>query len=494
MPAFFITIRLILPVLFFGFLSLSITIAQAQTILYGSNNFVEYQKGTLPIVISVPHDGSLVPASIPDRTCNSPVTVTDSYTRLLANEISTSLFNLTGCYPHIVYCNLKRTKLDCNRSLTNAACGNAEAMVAWQEFHSFIDTAQHIAQRNYNNNVFYIDLHGHGHTIQRLELGYLLTDSELELPDSILNTSQYVGYSTIQNLATSNIGGSTHSQLLRGSSALGTLLGNSGFPSVPSMQIPYPGTTTNYFNGAYNVANHTSYLTGNSANGVQIETNYTGVRNNTANRKKFADSLTAVLVKYLNIHRNVTVQGCSNITLPLSLTHFSGQKINNIIELRWTTEQVIGNNFFHIERSNDEQRFVEIGRIRNQLPNSATKHYQFVDANFLHKTNYYRLKQVDESGRSVFSKTIAVKAISTRSPIAIFPNPLLSGIENITIEGFPSRDGDYIIYNSFGQKISSDKMINNKVKLKIMLTKGVYYLLLKSSGNDFKEAIKMIVE
>ena len=494
MPATFITYKQFLNLLFTCLLSLFIIKAQTQSIIYGINNYVEYHKGTLPIVISVPHDGSLAPASIPDRTCNSPVTVTDLNTRLLANEISISLFNLTGCYPHIIYCNLKRTKLDCNRSLTNAACGNADAMVAWQEFHSFIDTAENMAQRYYNNNVFYIDLHGHGHPIQRLELGYLLTDSELELPDSVLNTSQYIGYSTIQNLVASNAGNYTHSQLLRGTNAFGTLLGNSGFPAVPSMQIPSPGTTTNYFNGAYNVANHTSYKPGNSANGVQIESNYTGVRDNVANRKKFADSLSVILVKYLNIHRNVNVQGCASIILPLGVTLFTGQKINNNIELKWTTEHVAANTFFHIERSNDQQRFIEIGKVQNQSSNSSTRHFQFIDSGFTSGTNFYRLKQVDETGLFAFSTTIAVKAANHKKALTIFPNPLLSSAESFTIGGFQQKDVDYTIFNSFGHNLSSDKVSDNKIMLKIKLQKGVYYLLLKSRINDFKESIKMVVE
>jgi hypothetical protein len=48
---------------------------------------VEYQVGTLPIVISVPHGGFRIPTLIPDRTCNDPVTVTDAYTIETAEKI-----------------------------------------------------------------------------------------------------------------------------------------------------------------------------------------------------------------------------------------------------------------------------------------------------------------------------------------------------------------------------------------------------------------------
>ena len=45
----------------------------------------------------------------------------------LALEIKNKLFELTGCYPHLIISHLKRSKLDPNRNLADGACGNAEA-------------------------------------------------------------------------------------------------------------------------------------------------------------------------------------------------------------------------------------------------------------------------------------------------------------------------------------------------------------------------------
>lgn len=298
-----------------------------QNIIFGTNNYVEYHKGTLPIVISVPHGGTLTPNSIPDRTCNSPVLVTDANTIALAQNISTSLYSLTGCIPHIIYCNLKRSKLDCNRNLSDGACGNPEAIIAWNEFHDFLDTAQNLVQTEYNGNILYIDLHGHGNPIQRIELGYLLYSDELELSDSILNSTKYIEFSSIQNLIYNNQNNYNHSQLLKGDFALGTLLANKGYPSVPSQQIPYPGASSNYFSGGYNTANYTSYNNSSSVNGMQMECNYTGIRDNETNRIKFADSLSVVLLDYLNIHRNVNVSNCNLFTESNNLSNQLNFKI-----------------------------------------------------------------------------------------------------------------------------------------------------------------------
>ena len=295
-------------------LILSVCIKSYSQIIYGVNNYIEYHKGTLPIIISVPHGGSLTPSSIPDRTCNNPTLVTDAYTISLAKQIDSSLFNLTGKHPHIIYCNLKRTKIDCNREIVEGACGNAEATVAWNEFHHFIDTAEAIAQNQFPGKAFYIDLHGHGHTIQQLELGYLYTPTQLGYSDSVLNTSYYTNLSSIKNLVASNVNGYNNANMLRGNFALGTLLANAGFPSVPSMQTPSPGTNP-YFDGGFNTANYTCHAAGNPVNGVQIECN-SNVRSSYASRKVFADSLALVLFKYFLIHENLNLSGCT-ITTPV---------------------------------------------------------------------------------------------------------------------------------------------------------------------------------
>lgn len=64
----------------------------AQTSLWGSNNYVEYQVGNLPVVISVSHGGNLGPSSIPDRTCNNAVLVSDAFTIETALEIKNNFF------------------------------------------------------------------------------------------------------------------------------------------------------------------------------------------------------------------------------------------------------------------------------------------------------------------------------------------------------------------------------------------------------------------
>jgi ubiquinone biosynthesis protein COQ9 len=48
----------------------------------------------------------------------------------------------------------------------------------------------------------------------------------------------------------------------------------------------------------------------NTVNGVQIECNYTNVRDSYSNRKKFAAALVAVVKNYLLVHQNINFNNC----------------------------------------------------------------------------------------------------------------------------------------------------------------------------------------
>ncbi|MCD6090805.1 MAG: T9SS type A sorting domain-containing protein [Bacteroidales bacterium] len=264
---------------------------------YGRNNYIEYLPGNLPLIISIPHGGALTPTEIPDRTCGK--TVTDSYTTELGMEIRDAIFNETGYYPHLIINHLKRKKLDPNREVNEATCGNELANIAWNEFHDFIGSAKTIV-KNCSGKGLLIDLHGHGHTIQRLELGYLLTATQLRNSDTNLDTPDNENTVSIRNLVSSNLTNSSLSELLRGFYSLGTMFEEKGFPSVPSIDNPYPLVGQSYFSGGYNTKTHGSLSEG-TIDAIQIECNH-DVRFVESNRLNFASNFAIIMLDYLSKH------------------------------------------------------------------------------------------------------------------------------------------------------------------------------------------------
>jgi hypothetical protein len=276
---------------------------------FGTNAYVEYVAGNAPVILAAPHGGALTPSTIPDRTaarCGGfATTTTDLNTIDLVRAMQASYHARFGRYPHVVISHLARRKADVNRTPPEATCNDAEAETAYREWHSFIDIAKRAVLAS-NGKGWYMDMHGHGHANQRLELGYLLDGARLDANDSTLNSiAALADTSSIRTIARTS--GASLSALLRGPDALGTLFANNGFPAVPSATDPGP-LGAPYFSGGDDTRRHscgaeaTAFggATGGNICGVQIETNFTGVRDNAANRQRFADVSAIVLEQFLS--------------------------------------------------------------------------------------------------------------------------------------------------------------------------------------------------
>ena len=297
--------RLFIFLLFWSFATSSQSFVPGNT-YFDDNEYVEYLAGNLPIVLSVPHGGYLEPDDIPDRNCGGCSYVRDSYTQELARELQAAFEQETGCYPHIVINLLHRKKFDANRDIDDAADGNSSVEQSWFAYHEFLDSAKAIVVRDYNRGLF-LDLHGHGHEIQRIELGYTLSKSELQESNATLNTNNYILDSSIRTLVGDNLSGLSHADLLRGSISFGALLDDRGFPSVPSQDTPYPEDEDPYFSGGYNTQRHGSE-DGGAIDGIQIECNQ-DIRFNEDIRLEFADGLSQVIIDYIDLHYNAQFEG-----------------------------------------------------------------------------------------------------------------------------------------------------------------------------------------
>jgi hypothetical protein len=226
--------------------------------------FIRTWPGELPIVLSVPHDGALLPSDIPDRM--NGVTVRDTHARALAEAIRDALQARCGRAPHLVVCELSRRKVDCNRALAEGA-EDPKAARTWREYHDAIDAAEQAVLARSPHGL-YLDIHSHGHPKKRLEIGYLLKPADLRLPDARLDADETVAArSSIRALSRRTP--ARFSELLRGETSLGGLLGARGVAAVPSpTEVVAPDEP--YFNGAYDIAAHGS-RDGGRLDAVQLE-------------------------------------------------------------------------------------------------------------------------------------------------------------------------------------------------------------------------------
>lgn len=283
--------------LILGLLAVRFAMAQSYVpggVYFGRANYIEYRAGELPVILVSGHGGDLEPREIPERTYGTKVT--DTNTRELAVACFDEIVRRTGLRPHLVISHLHRNRLDPNREIVEAAQGDAEAERAWNDFHGFIAAARASALSAHGFAQL-IDLHGHGHDIPRLELGYALGADELNHDDATLENPGFAWMSTLRSLRLAQPGRS-FPDLLRGSRSLGSLFVDRGVDAWPSAAWPSPGDAQ-FFNGGHVVRTHSCLLDNETVSGVQIESHYAGVRDSGAARSDFAAALCQVLQPWL---------------------------------------------------------------------------------------------------------------------------------------------------------------------------------------------------
>ena len=109
------------------------------------------------------------------------------------------------------------------------------------------------------------------------------------------------------------------------------------------------------------------------------------------------------------------------VPLPIELTNFDTNCEGDKVNLGWSTETEINNDYFTVERSRDGINFEAIATINGAGNSIATINYNWTDDNPLSGTSYYRLKQTDFDGAKEIFLTRSVNC--GEQGILIYPNP-----------------------------------------------------------------------
>lgn len=301
LPTAYLRFATFLLVLWIGFTAISCKKSKPKTAYiagetyYGSNQYVRYIAGDdqSPIILSSPHDGALEPDQMADRASGS--SLRDIYVSDLTLKMADSIKKITGLRPHVIINDLRRNKVEPNLSLTSSGITDAGAVKAYQEYHGFISLAQQTIRQKVGKGV-YFDLHGHAHDKSRIEIGYLLSISDLNGTNDLLNN--LANKSSIYHLAlSSNL---SFSSLIRGTQSLGDLFQSMGVPAIPSSADPQP-LSDPYFNGGYCTYTYGS-VNGGSISAIQLETPGPLVRNTASLRTSASGKMARAIITFVNLH------------------------------------------------------------------------------------------------------------------------------------------------------------------------------------------------
>lgn len=185
-----------------------------------------------------------------------------------------------------------------------------------------------------------------------------------------------------------------------------------------------------------------------------------------------------------------------NITLPIELSQFSVQPQKESMLLSWTTESEFNFSGFDIERSLDGSHFNQI-HFMPGIGENKTMHYNYTDINIIQGIPYYyRLKYMDQDGRSSYSKILsAIIHVENPKPIRFYYST--PGQFHIQYDLKHEDEIELIIYDIHGRLIVNNHSTEVAGKHDLSFSNpdlgpGIYIVYFKNSKGTFSEKFALI--
>lgn len=175
-----------------------------------------------------------------------------------------------------------------------------------------------------------------------------------------------------------------------------------------------------------------------------------------------------------------------NPPLPVELFRFEATLIDaNNVKLTWVTGSEINNDYFTVERSADGEDWHEVSYIQGAGNSIEVLSYESWDSNPIYGISYYRIKQTDFDGASVYSgvRTVNNKVLFD---VTLYPNPAKS---QLTVEYEGNDKTSLSIVNSIGKMIQTpmDNFAGKTIIDVSTLSNGVYFLIINRDGTHQQE-------
>ena len=182
--------------------------------------------------------------------------------------------------------------------------------------------------------------------------------------------------------------------------------------------------------------------------------------------------------------------------LPVELTKFTVQKDKNGALLAWTTNSEINNSHFEIEFSYDGVNWNTVGIVQGAGNSFEINTYQFTHNEIGSGIHYYRLKQVDFDGTESYSnvKHLSFDNKSKPKSFVAFQNQN----NKVEVQALFNGMGEAFLIDTRGKIveqmtfISTDKSGLNLEFNSINLTKGIYFVKIKSDNALIGEKVQII--
>lgn len=174
--------------------------------------------------------------------------------------------------------------------------------------------------------------------------------------------------------------------------------------------------------------------------------------------------------------------------LPIFWLGISSEVGASGVLVSWETAGESEGQYFEVYRSSDPlaQEWTLVGRLESLASPDAFIGYQFFDSSVdIFRDNYYRVRQVENSGNSAWSEvTKASKRTLLSDRLLVYPNPYRSGLLRIVLpEGIDVNEAELHLLDIQGKFLHRGKYLDaDLTRLIESLSPGMYFLVLRSSS------------
>lgn len=148
--------------------------------------------------------------------------------------------------------------------------------------------------------------------------------------------------------------------------------------------------------------------------------------------------------------------------LPIELAYFKAESVTGkMVSLTWQTLSETNNDYFTVERSEDNFYFQAVGKLKGAGNSSVQINYSFNDKVAGNNIYYYRLKQTDYDGSYTYSETIAVYVNNYGDELLIRPTFINDAQDlYVALPEMVKGDVTVMIYTFDGRCVYQNTMSN----------------------------------
>jgi hypothetical protein len=182
----------------------------------------------------------------------------------------------------------------------------------------------------------------------------------------------------------------------------------------------------------------------------------------------------------------------TTVALSAELGSFFARYLNGDNELVWITYSEKNNVHYEVERSNNSSSFNKLGQVASKSGAAeSVRNYTFVDATPLSGINYYRLKMVDNDGKSTYSKVVSVNNVGKAGTLALTPNPAKDAL-SLVLTTDRETTASIQVVDMLGRTVLTEKRSlakgDNSLTINISaLSNGTYLLYANDSLTKFQK-------